>query len=465
MLIDLDLKTQNGRLPLPSTVFDSALFRDMFGTAEMRAVFSDEALVGRYLETEAALARAQARAGVVPQSAADAIHAAAQAVVIDFDKLRRETEIVGYPILPLVHQLSEAAGEAGRYVHWGATTQDIMDTANVLQLRSALDIVDRDLKELRDCLADLARKYRDTPMAGRTHLQQALPITFGYKAAVWLSSIDRHIERVEQALPRILVGEFAGAAGTLASIGEGGLEIQKFFCEELGLGQPSMTWHVARDGIAEAVTLLGLITGTLGKIATDIMMMSATEFGEVSEPFVPGRGASSTMPQKRNPISSELMLAAAKAVRQHVATMLDGMIHDFERATGPWHLEWVSLPESFLLTASSLANARFMLAGLVVHERRMRENLDLTHGLIVAEAVMMAAAPKLGRQQAHDVVYEACRKAIEGGGQLADILADMPQIIDALGSVEAIRHHCDPANYLGLSGQMVDRVLAARLQG
>jgi 3-carboxy-cis,cis-muconate cycloisomerase len=465
MLIDLDLKTQNGRLPLPSTVFDSALFRDMFGTAEMRAVFSDEALVGRYLETEAALARAQARAGVVPQSAADAIHAAAQAVVIDFDKLRRETEIVGYPILPLVHQLSEAAGEAGRYVHWGATTQDIMDTANVLQLRSALDIVDRDLKELRDCLADLARKYRDTPMAGRTHLQQALPITFGYKAAVWLSSIDRHIERVEQALPRILVGEFAGAAGTLASIGEGGLEIQKFFCEELGLGQPSMTWHVARDGIAEAVTLLGLITGTLGKIATDIMMMSATEFGEVSEPFVPGRGASSTMPQKRNPISSELMLAAAKAVRQHVATMLDGMIHDFERATGPWHLEWVSLPESFLLTASSLANARFMLAGLVVHERRMRENLDLTHGLIVAEAVMMAAAPKLGRQQAHDVVYEACRKAIEGGGQLADILADMPQIIDALGSVEAIRHHCDPANYLGLSGQLVDRVLAARLQG
>ena len=450
---------------MPSTVFDSALFRDMFGTAEMRAVFSDEALVGRYLETEAALARAQARAGVVPQSAADAIHAAAQAVVIDFDKLRRETEIVGYPILPLVHQLSEAAGEAGRYVHWGATTQDIMDTANVLQLRSALDIVERDLKELRDCLADLARKYRDTPMAGRTHLQQALPITFGYKAAVWLSSIDRHIERVEQALPRILVGEFAGAAGTLASIGEGGLEIQKFFCEELGLGQPSMTWHVARDGIAEAVTLLGLITGTLGKIATDIMMMSATEFGEVSEPFVPGRGASSTMPQKRNPISSELMLAAAKAVRQHVATMLDGMIHDFERATGPWHLEWVSLPESFLLTASSLANARFMLAGLVVHERRMRENLDLTHGLIVAEAVMMAAAPKLGRQQAHDVVYEACRKAIEGGGQLADILADMPEIIDALGSVEAIRHHCDPANYLGLSGQLVDRVLAARLQG
>jgi len=209
-------------------VFDSALFRDMFGTAEMRAVFSDEALVGRYLETEAALARAQARAGVIPQSAADAISTAAQAVVINFDKLRQETEIVGYPILPLVHQLSEAAGEAGRYVHWGATTQDIMDTANVLQIRSALGIVARDLGEVRDRLADLARKYRDTPMAGRTHLQQALPITFGYKAAVWLSSIDRHIERVEQALPRILVGEFAGAAAPLRQSAKGGWRCRSF---------------------------------------------------------------------------------------------------------------------------------------------------------------------------------------------------------------------------------------------
>ncbi|OWJ68840.1 class-II fumarase/aspartase family protein [Inquilinus limosus] len=444
---------------MASTVFDSALFRDMFGTAEMRAVFTDEALVGRYLEAEAALARAQARSGVVPAEAAGAIDAASRSIVVDYETLRRETEIVGYPILPLVHQLAEAAGEAGRYVHWGATTQDIMDTANVLQIRAALQIVDRDLRELRAVLAGMAKQYRDTPMAGRTHLQQALPVTFGYKAAVWLSSIDRHIERLEQALPRVLVGEFSGAAGTLASIGAGGLEMQGLFCEELGLGRPSITWHVARDGIAEAVTLLGLVTGTLGKIATDVMMMSATEFGEVSEPFVPGRGASSTMPQKRNPISSELMLAAAKAVRQHVATMLDGMIHDFERATGPWHLEWVSLPESFLLTAAALANAKFMLAGLVVHEDRMRANLGLTHGLIVAEAVMMAAAPRLGRQHAHDVVYEACRKAIEVGGDLAEILAGVPEVVEALGGVEAVRRHCDPSNYLGLCGEMVDRVL------
>ncbi len=445
---------------MASTVFDSVMFRDMFGTPAMRAIFSDEALVGCYLEAEAALARAEARAGVIPPAASEAIDRASRTITIDFDRLRQETEIVGYPILPLVHQLTAAAGEAGRYVHWGATTQDIMDTATVLQLRAALDIIAADLVELGDILVKLAAKYRDTPMAGRTHLQQALPVTFGYKAAVWLSSVERHSERVAQARPRVLIGQFAGAAGTLASVGEQGLEIQRLFCEELGLAQPSATWHVARDGIAEAVTLLGLITGTLGKIATDVMMMSATEFGEVSEPFVPGRGASSTMPQKRNPISSELMLASAKAVRQHVATMLDGMIHDFERATGPWHLEWVSLPEAFLLTAASLASAKFMLSGLVVHERRMRENLDLTHGLIVAEAVMMAAAPNLGRQRAHDVVYEACRKAIECGGQLADILAGEPEIVTALGGVDMIRAHCDPTRYLGLSGEMVDRAIA-----
>lgn len=444
---------------MASTVFDSLLFRDMFGTAEMREVFSEAGLVGRYLEAEAALARAQARMGVIPETAAKAIDDAARAIEIDYDLLRHETEIVGYPILPLVHQLSKAAGDAGRYVHWGATTQDIMDTANALQLRAALDIVRRELTELRGIMADLAIRHRDTPMAGRTHLQQALPVTFGYKVAVWLSSIDRHIERLDQALPRVLVGEFSGAAGTLASVGPDGLEMQRLFCEELGLGQPAITWHVARDGVAEAVTLLGLVTGTLGKIATDVMMMAATEFGELSEPFVPGRGASSTMPQKRNPISSELMLAAAKSVRQHVAAMLDGMIHDFERATGPWHLEWISLPESFLLTAASLANAKFMLAGLVVHEDRMRRNLDLTGGLIVAEAVMMAAAPKLGRQHAHDVVYGACRTAIEGGGQLADILAGIPEVVEALGGVEEIRAKCDPANYLGLCGEMVDRVV------
>ncbi|WP_424134725.1 3-carboxy-cis,cis-muconate cycloisomerase [Roseomonas chloroacetimidivorans] len=448
---------------MPSTPLDSLLFRDMFGTPAMRAIFTDMALVDRYLEAEVALARAEARCGVIPAEAADAIAKAAGNMAIDWDRLRLETENVGYPILPLVHQLSEAAGEAGRYVHWGATTQDIMDTANVLQLRAALELVASDIEALRGILAVLAAKHRDTPMAGRTHLQQALPVTFGYKVAIWLSAMDRHAERLEQLRPRALMGQFAGAAGTLASLGEDGFRVQQAFCEELGLNQPPITWHVARDGLAEAVSFLGLVTGSLGKIATDVMLMMSSEFGgEVMEPFVKGRGASSTMPQKRNPISSEIMLATAKAVRQQVALMLDGMIHDFERATGPWHLEWLALPESFILTAGCLGQAKFALSGLTVDAARMRANLDMTGGLIVAEAVMMAAAPKLGRQHAHDVVYDACRAAITSSRTLAEALMEVPEVVDALGGREGVEARCDPANYLGLAPRMVDRVLAGR---
>ena len=282
--------------------------------------------------------------------------------------MRQETDNVGYPILPLVHQMSRQCGEAGRYVHWGATTQDIMDTAVVLQLREGLRLIEHDIAELRRILADLSRRYRDTPMAGRTHLQQALPVTFGYKTAIWLAMFDRHAERLAQLKPRVLVGQFAGAAGTLASLGSKGFEVQQALCEELGLGVPVSTWHVARDGLAEAVNFLALVTGSLGKIALDIMIMASTEFAEVYEPFVKGRGASSTMPQKRNPISSELMLAASKAVRQHAGLMLDAAIQDFERATGPWHAEWIAIPESFVLTAGALHQAKFALGGLIVDE-------------------------------------------------------------------------------------------------
>src|SRR5262245_51791315 len=267
----------------------------LFTTPEMRAIFEERALVARYIDLEIALARAEAKCGVIPEAAAREIAARARVDAVDFDTLRRETVNVGFPILPLVHQLAKICGESGQYVHWGATTQDIMDTAVVLQARDALHLLEGDLSTVRDTLSRLARRYRDTPMAGRTHLQQALPITFGYKVAVWLSMFDRHAERLDQLKPRVLVGEFAGAAGTLASLGGKGLEVQKAFCEELGLRVPVSTWHVARDGLAETINLLGLITGSLGKIALDIMIMASTEVAEVYEPFVKGRGASSTM--------------------------------------------------------------------------------------------------------------------------------------------------------------------------
>jgi 3-carboxy-cis,cis-muconate cycloisomerase len=446
-------------VPVATTVLDSILFRDAFGTPQMRAVFSDHASIVRYVEVEIALARAEARCGVIPAEAADAIAKNSSAAAFDFDLLRQETENVGYPILPVVHQMAKQCGEAGRYVHWGATTQDIMDTAVVLQLRAALDLVDADIAQMRRILGELAKRYRDTPMAGRTHLQQALPITFGYKAAIWRAMFDRHAERLSQLRPRVLVVQFAGAAGTLASLGDRGLDVQKALAEELGLAVPASTWHVARDGFAEAVNLLGLITGSLGKIAYDVMLMMQNEVGEAYEPFVTGRGASSTMPQKRNPISSELMLAAGKAVRQHAGLMLDAMVQDFERATGPWHAEWIAIPESFVLTAGALHQAKFMLGGLVVDEARMRKNLDLTSGLIVAEAVMMGLAPHIGRQHAHDVVYGACRIVNEKGGTLADALAKDSAITKHLDRA-AIDRLTDPANYLGMAPQMVDRVLA-----
>lgn len=447
-----------------STVLDSILFRDAFGTQAMRDVFSDRQLIARYIEVEVALAKAEARCGVIPQDAADTIARESKLDRIDFDHMRHETDIVGYPILPLVHQLvamcGDGEGGAGRYVHWGATTQDIMDTANVLQVRDALAIVEADIRSLRGILADLARKHRDTPMAGRTHLQQALPVTFGYKVAIWLAMFDRHQERLAELKKRVLVVEFAGAAGTLASLGSKGLEVQAAMAQELGLAVPTTTWHVARDGFAEAVNLLALVTGSLGKIALDIMIMASTEFAEVYEPFVKGRGASSTMPQKRNPISSELMLAASKAVRQHAGLMVDAMVQDFERATGPWHAEWIAIPESFVLTAGALHQAKFALGGLIVDTEQMRRNLGLSKGLIVAEAVMMGLAPAMGRQQAHDVVYDACRTVNEHGGTLAEALCALPAVTAHVDRA-AIERLTDPANYLGLAPEMVDRALAS----
>jgi 3-carboxy-cis,cis-muconate cycloisomerase len=446
---------------MPSTVLDSDIFKDMFGTAEMRAVFSDDNLLTCYVETEVALALAQGRTGVIPQEAADTIARLATTVVLDRAALKSEAENVGYPILGLVRQLSAKLGEAGRYVHWGATTQDIMDTAAVMQIRAALAIVERDLAAVVDALAGLAAKYRDTPMAGRTHLQQALPITFGYKCAVWLSMLDRHVARLAELKPRVLVAQLGGAAGTLASLGEKGLDVRHEFARALALSEPSITWHVARDAVVETVNFLALVTGSLGKIGFDMMLMMATEIGEAFEPFAEHRGASSTMPQKRNPISSEILVANAKAVRQHSGLMLDAMIQDFERATGPWHVEWMAVPESFILTAGSLAQAKTLAEGLTIDESRMRRNLDLTQGLIVAEAVMMGLAPHLGRQQAHDIVYEACREALQKGRSLFDVLMVNPTIAKALPQAD-LRKLCDPANYLGSAPEMVDAIVRNR---
>ncbi|MEE8455833.1 MAG: 3-carboxy-cis,cis-muconate cycloisomerase [Limibaculum sp.] len=447
---------------MPSIVIGSKLWGDMFGTAAMRALFTDEAMVQRYLDVEAALARAQAGIGIVPAEAAAAITAVARVGRIDWDRLSARTQVVGYPILPLVEQLSGwAADGLGQWSHWGATTQDIMDTADVLQIRDALDLIAADLDAVAAALARLAEDHAETPMAGRTHLQHALPVSFGYKAATWLSGLDRHRARLAELRPRVEVVSFGGAAGTLASLGDDGLATQAALAGELDLAVPDITWHTIRDGLAEVTGWLALVAASIGKIGYDIALMMQTEVAEVLEPYQPGRGASSTMPQKRNPIGSELMLAAAKIVREQHALMLDAMVQDHERATGQWHVEWQALPTAFIIASGGLAAAREVLEGLEVRPQAMRRVLDMTGGLIVAEAVMMGLAPALGRQVAHDLVQDCCRVALTWDTPFLDALAAEPRIAAVIDRA-ALARLVDPANYLGAAPEMTRRLLARR---
>src|SRR4051812_29680642 len=447
---------------MPATAIDSAIFKDIFSTEAMRAVFSDERRVQHYLDIEAALARVQARLGIIPGEAAEEICRHCHVAAFDLARLKTQTERIGYPVLPVVQQLVALCRDGlGEWCHWGATTQDITDTATIMQIRAALAIVEQDLDAIAATLADLARRYRDTPMAGRSNLQQAVPITFGYKMAVLLAAFERHRQRLRELKPRVLVGEFGGAAGTLSSLGQNGLKVQAALMQELQLGQPEIAWPTARDRIAEVGCFLGLVTGTLGKIALDVKLMMQTEVEEVYEPFHEGRGSSSTMPQKRNPISSVYITACTSMVRQLSCALLDAMVEDHERATGPWEIEWIVLPEIFALSAGALAQTRFLLSGLQVDEKKMRANLDITRGLIVSEAVMMGLGPHLGRQYAHDLVYDICRKVIATGRPLLDLLAEDKDIAKHMNRAELAKL-VDPANYLGVAGEMVDRVLAMR---
>lgn len=450
---------------MPVSAIDSFLFKNLFGTEEIRTIFNDSQYVNYCVQVQAALARAQASYGIIPQSAAETITSTASEISLDYEKLSQETEIVGYPILPLVRQFSAACGEdAGRFLHWGATTQDIQDTAAVMQMKDGLIMVESKLRSVCNALSSLASKYKELPMAGRTHLQHALPVTFGYKCAVYLSGFQRHLERLEQLRPRCLLVQFGGAAGTLASLGpdaERSLQVRKALAAELQLSDPSITWHTARDGIAEIINFLALVGGSLGKLATDLIVMSSNEFSEVSEPFVPHRGASSTMPQKRNPISSEVILAASKILRSNASLCLDAMITDFERASGPWHLEWAAVPESFVIAVGALTQADFAISGLVVNVDQMDRNLNSTRGLIVAEAVMMELANSIGRQKAHDLVYEACKETIESDDHdktLLDTLQRKDEVVNAIENGK-LKELCMPKNYLGAAMRMVEDVL------
>ncbi|HEY2619484.1 MAG TPA: adenylosuccinate lyase family protein [Acetobacteraceae bacterium] len=448
---------------MPTNPADSPILGTLYGSDAMRAVFDERAYFQCMLDVEAALARVQARLGIIPANAADAITRAAHVANLSTEELAASARNVGYPVVGLVAGLSRAAGESGGWTHWGATTQDIMDTATVLQVREGLTLIRAALAGMVGSLAAQAERHRHTVMAGRTHLQQALPITFGLKCAVWAQPLIGHVHRLDALRQRVEQVSFAGAAGTLASLGDQGVTVMEGLAAELNLAAPAAPWHVSRDGFAETVAFLGLVCGSLAKLATDVILLAQTEVGELSEPYVAGRGSSSTMPQKRNPIASEYILAAARTVHALVPVMFGAMAADHERATGPWQAELLALPQAFVLTHGALQHAGAIAEGMVVDTGRMRRNLDLTGGLIVAEAVMIGLAPHIGRGEAHHVVKHACDAALAEGIPLADALARETTVTARLDRA-AIEMLTDPAHYLGSADRFIDRVLTAAAQ-
>jgi 3-carboxy-cis,cis-muconate cycloisomerase len=434
------------------------LFTGLFVPEDVAEATSDEAWVQAMLDVEAALARAQAEAGIVPKTAADAIAGACDARRFDAAELARAGRDSGFPVAPLVRALSDAVvdEEAARYVHWGATSQDVMDTASMLIARRALALVDRDLQGVADACAGLAREHRSTPMAGRTLLQQALPTTFGLKAAVWLSGVAEARERLA-AVP--LTAELGGAAGTLASLGSEGARVLGLFAAELGLEEPPLPWHTMRVRVAQLASALAATAGALEKVAVDLSLLAQTEVGEVAESSEAGRGGSSTLPHKRNPVGAVLTAACARRVRGAVATLLDTMAHEHERAVGDVQAGWPALNEALALTGGAASSLRGTLEGLEVRPERMAENLELTNGLLMAESVMMAIAGNMGRLKAKQTVEAACRRAVESGRGLREVLHEDDAFLDALGS-DGIDEALDPARYVGSAEEFVNRALA-----
>jgi 3-carboxy-cis,cis-muconate cycloisomerase len=440
------------------------LLDSLFRYDALDRIFSDSESVQSMLLFETALARAQATAGIIPESASRAIATQCRAENFDLAALQKSAALSGNIAIPLIKMLAEFVArqdaEAARYVHWGTTSQDVTDTATILQLRRAFELLDQDLRQLTTTLAALADTHRSTPMPARTWMQQALPTTFGVVAAGWLDAILRHRHRLAETRPRVLALQFGGAVGTLAALGEKGPQVAKLLADDLFLTLPLLPWHSHRDRIAEVATTLGMLTGTLGKIARDISLHSQTEIAELFEPSTPGRGGSSTMPQKRNPITCALVLSASYRVPGLVSTLLSSMVQEQQRGLGGWHAEWETLPEVVCLTGGALHHLGEMLPHLEVDSARMLKNLHATNGLIFGEAVTMALAPTLGKPDAHEIVEAAASKALTESRPFKDVLRDEPLLQGKLSPADFDRLF-DVRYYLGSSDDFINRVLAA----
>ena len=439
-----------------------ALFGPIFVPDEFREAVSGRAWLGAMLDAERALAIAEARSGLIPVEAADAIASRCDPSLFDPEEIGRSGRAAGNPVPPLARALTEAVSEvsedAARHVHKGATSQDITDTAAMLVTRRALGLILAELDGITAACARLAEDHRDTLMAGRTLLQQALPTTFGLKAAGWLASVLDARRRLLDVRDTRLAAQLGGAAGTLASLGGTGISVLEEFACVLDLAEPVAPWHTNRSRISEIGGALSLAAGALGKISLDIILMAQTEVGEVAEPAGEGRGGSSTLPHKRNPILSVTAAASVRRVHDLSRTLQSAMLGEHERAAGAWHSEWEALSESLALTGGAAAAVREVTEGLEVHPEQMRENLDETGGMLLAENVTTVAAERLGRLKAHDLVEAACRRALAGGKPLREELLEDGEIGGVL-SEEEIDAALDSAGYLGSAGEFVDRAL------
>jgi len=440
-----------------------SLLDPLFRRDALDKLFSDEACIQGMLDFEAALARAEAASGIVPVSQAQIIAARCRAENFDLSAIAKDAALAGNLAIPLVRKLTELVAhedkDAARFVHWGATSQDAIDTGCILQVRGAFDLIDQDLARLTGTLVTLAETHRAAPVVARTWMQQALPTTFGFIVAGWLDAVSRHRERLAEIKPRVLTLQFGGAVGTLAALGGRGPEVAKTLADDLRLSLASIPWHTHRDRIAEIATTLGLCAGTLGKIARDISLHGQTEIAELSEPVVEGRGGSSTMPQKRNPVTCAVVLSAATRIPGLVTSLLSAMLQEEQRGLGGWHAEWETLPEIICLSGGALHHLAEMLPGLEVDTQRMRHNLELTNGLIFAEAVTMALGDRMGKMPAHLLVEAACKKTREQKRQLKDVLREEAGLRGHLTPAD-LESLFDVRNYLGSAEELIRRVVA-----
>jgi 3-carboxy-cis,cis-muconate cycloisomerase len=433
----------------------------LFSTPQMSTIFSPEAHVQGMLAFESALARAEARVGIIPQEAATAIAANCRAELFDIAALYREAIVAGTPAIPLVRMLTASLDDnAKKFVHWGATSQDAIDTALMLQVRDGLDLLVEGLLGVCAACARLAEQHRHTLMVGRTLLQQALPITFGLKAARWLALATRQVGSLRDHRNHTLAVQLGGAAGTLASLSDNGLRVVGLLAEILALPVPALPWHAERDRIAEIASTLGVLAGSMAKIALDVALLAQTEIAEASDSATPGKGGSSAMPQKHNPVDSTGAIASARLAIGMVPVILSAMAQEHERAVGGWQAEWTAVPDLFCFTAAAVERVREAVSGLQVDPSRMKANLDLTNGLVMAESLTMALAPHIGRPAAQHLVQAICERATSSGMHLRLSALAEPQI-RAILSPEKIDQALDPALYLGSTDAFIDRALAS----